>query len=311
MDFITLNWNEDAPATCRQGALSIGNFDGVHLGHAALLRETCAVAVAVRGPVLAMTFDPHPMCLLAPARYQLPLTTIADRAAELQKLGVDQVIVLQTTPELLNLGPEAFFQQLLRERLQVRGIVEGFNFRFGKDRLGSNEMLQHLCATNGLQFRTVAPFTRADVPVSSSRVRDALSSGNIAEATILLNRPYHIRGIVGVGARRGRTLGFPTANLDAVPVLMPGEGVYAVAVRVAGTRYAGAANIGPNPTFGENARKVEVHLLDFTGDLYGQEIVVEFLARLRATEKFADIHALKTQLAKDIADARSRFESAR
>ena len=304
MAFVVLSEKDDLPGNGRGGIVSIGNFDGVHVGHAALLRETRAVAAAVGGPVLAMTFDPHPLCLLAPERYQVALTTIADRAEQLEQIGVDQVIVLRTTPELLNLTPEAFFQRILRDRLQVRGIVEGFNFRFGKDRLGTNALLAQLCAASGLAFRELAPFARAGVPVSSSRVRNALSQGDIAEATALLNRRYHIRGTVRVGAGRGRTIGFPTANLEGVETLLPAEGVYAVSVRVAGQTWAGAANIGPNPTFGEEARKIEVHLIDYTGDLYGTEVVVEFSARLRDTRKFGSVEELKTQLQQDIAAAR-------
>jgi riboflavin kinase/FMN adenylyltransferase len=291
--------------------VSVGNFDGVHLGHAALLRETIAQARSLGGPAVAVTFDPHPLCLLDPQRYMLPLTSIEERAEQLQRMGADHVVVLRTTPELLSLSPEAFFKQVLLEQLQARGIVEGFNFQFGKDRSGNNQLLAQLAGQAEITFREVAPFARGATPVSSSRVRDALVAGDIDEATALLDRPYRIRGKVVHGVHRGHSLGFPTANLDSVTTLLPKEGVYVVIARVDDKPWGGAANIGPNPTFHESARKIEVHIIDFEDEIYGKEIIVEFLAHLRDTKKFDLVHDLKVQLAKDIEDARNRFEIAR
>lgn len=297
---LLLNADGFPPLECRGGAISVGNFDGVHRGHAELLAQTRAVAAEVHGPSVVMTFDPHPICLLAPERRQPSLTTIHERAEQLQSLGIDQVVALRTTPALLALTPEEFFRDILQTRFQIRGMVEGFNFRFGKNRAGSNELLQPWCAAAGIAFRVVPPLADADGPISSSRIRDALIRGDIAAAARLLNHPYRITGRVGVGAQRGRTIGFPTANLQDVETLLPGEGVYAVRLVIDGQQYAAAANIGPNPTFGEDARKIEVHVIDFQGNLYGRELTVEFTARLRAVQRFGSVAELVIQLQRDI-----------
>jgi riboflavin kinase / FMN adenylyltransferase len=302
MPVYPLRLHDAPPPEVRGGVVAVGNFDGVHRGHASLI---AAARETGRSPVVAATFDPHPLVLLAPEKYQPPLTTVAERARLLHAVGADHVAILQTTPELLALSPQAFFGAILRESLAARGVVEGFNFRFGKDRAGSNDTLRTLCAAAGVEFREVPAFTRDGRPVSSSRVRDALLSGDVAAAAELFARPYRVSGIVGTGARRGRALGFPTANLEGIETIVPAEGVYAVSVTAdAGRVFAGAAHIGPNATFGEDARTVEVHLLDFAGDLYGQELAVDFLARLRGTQKFAGVDALVEQMRRDVAEAR-------
>jgi riboflavin kinase/FMN adenylyltransferase len=303
MPVIPLRLHDHPPEGVRGGVVAIGNFDGVHRGHAALI----AAAVELAGPdlpVVAVTFDPHPLVLLAPERFQPPLTTVAERTRLLQTVGADHVIVLQTTPDLLALTPEAFFDHIIRGSLAARGVVEGFNFRFGRDRAGSNETLRTLSLQTRIDFREVPPFTLGGRPVSSSRVRDAILSGDLSTATELLGRPYRVAGVVATGARRGRTIGFPTANLDRVETLLPGNGVYAVRVHTATGRFAGASHVGPNVTFGEEFRKVEVHLLDFAGDLYGQTLAVDFIARIRGTEKFANADALIDRMNRDVAEAR-------
>jgi riboflavin kinase/FMN adenylyltransferase len=299
-----VDWRDLPPAEAGSAVVTVGNFDGVHLGHAALIRQ----ARELGRPVTAITFDPHPLKLLAPERFQPPLTTAADRAHYLLDVGADAVIILQTTPELLKIGPTEFFQEILVQRLGAKGIVEGFNFRFGRDRAGTLDTLRELCAEQGLPFRVIEPFALEGVTVSSSRVRDALMSGDVKGAARLMGRPYRVRGLVGTGAKRGRTIGFPTANLEAVETLLPAEGVYAGRVNVGDDSYAAAANIGPNPTFGEDARKVEFHLLGFSGDLYGRPLAVEFVERLRETRKFAGVDELMAQLRVDIDRTRSVIE---
>lgn len=303
MAVVPLQLGESVPELVHGSIIAIGNFDGVHLGHAALI--AAARKKAGSKQVVAVTFDPHPLVLLAPERYQPPLTTVNDRARHLGEIGVDHVVVLQTTRELLALAPEAFFERIVRGSLRASGMAEGFNFRFGLDRAGSNEMLKSLCEAAGMRFREVSAFEKDGRPVSSSLVRNALNEGNVVAATALLNRHYHLTGRVVTGAKRGRTIGFPTANLEGIETLVPAEGVYAVIANTPTERFAGAANIGPNPTFGENARKIEVHLLDFTGDLYGTAMTVAFVERLRGTTKFSGLDALKEQLQKDILMVRS------
>ncbi len=300
----TLDWQQTPPEDGRGGAVTIGNFDGVHRGHAALLAETRRRARDVGGPAVALTFDPHPLQLLRPERFLPVLTTTADRARLLGEIGADHVIVLRTTPELLRLTPEDFFEQVVRQRLSARALVEGENFGFGRNRSGNVETLAALCAGAGLTLSVVPPLRLDGTVVSSSRVRAALERGTVAEAARLLGRPYRLHGQVGTGQQRGRTLGFPTANLDPLYTFAPGDGVYAVRAHHEGRSWAGAANVGPNPTFGEQARKVEVHLIGFDGDLYGADLAVDFLARLRDTRPFAGPDELKAQLQRDVEQAR-------
>lgn len=297
---LRLAWDETPSAACRGGALTVGNFDGVHLGHASLIQILREEARNIGGPAVVLSFDPHPLMLLAPERFQPVLTTADERAALLKRCGADEVVLLRTTAELLQLSPAEFFARILQDGFSAKAIVEGFNFQFGRDRAGTNETLAQLCRGAGIGLTVVPPLEQDGAPVSSSRVRDALLAGDVPRAARLLSRAYRLRGVVGEGARRGRTLGFPTANLQNVETLIPGDGVYAVRSEVDGVSWPGAANVGPNPTFGEQARKLEVHLLDFHGDLYGHTVNVEFLAKLRDTKTFAGAVELKQQLHEDI-----------
>jgi riboflavin kinase/FMN adenylyltransferase len=305
MAVVSLRVNQHPPGVVTEGVVAIGNFDGVHRGHQALID----VAKRVGDRVIPVTFDPHPLKLLSPERYQPPLTTMAERTRLLHEIGAEHVVVLETSPELLGLTPREFFEKVIIDSLKARGVVEGFNFRFGHDRAGSNETLRTLCRETGLEFREVPAFEDDGRPVSSSRVRDAIQAGDANSATELLGRPYRITGIVGYGAMRGRTIGFPTANLQDVETIVPAIGVYAVHATTAEGMFAGAANIGPNPTFGEDARKIEVHLIDFTGDLYGKRLDVDFVARLRDTKKFESVDALIEQMRRDIGQARRSLSS--
>jgi riboflavin kinase/FMN adenylyltransferase len=300
----TFSWQEMPPADFRGGAVAIGNFDGVHRGHAALLAELRDRARAAGGPAVAVTFDPHPLQLLRPERFMPVLTTMPDRAALLQSLGADHVLILKTAPDLLRLSAVDFFAEVVRRRLAARALVEGQNFAFGRDREGTIDTLADLCREAAVSLRVVPPFLLDGLPVSSSRVRSALVTGTVREAAVLLGRPYRLRGTVGTGQRRGQTLGFPTANLEGVQTVLPGDGVYAVRVRHAGRIWPGAANLGPNPTFGEGARKVEVHLIGFHGDLYGEPLAVDFIERLRDTRPFRGVDELVAQLRRDVEEAR-------
>jgi riboflavin kinase / FMN adenylyltransferase len=296
----TLPWQETPSAECRGGAVSIGNFDGVHRGHVALLEELRRQAAAIRGPAVALTFDPHPLQLLQPASYPPPLTTVAERGRLLLARGADHVVLLRITQEMLQLTAEEFFERVVRAHFNGRAMVEGVNFGFGRGRSGNVETLAELCRRDGLPLVVVEPLQLDGEPVSSTRVRSALQRGAVAEAARCLGRPYRLTGLVGTGQRRGATLGFPTANLERTGTLIPGNGVYAVRVLHEGRSWPGAANIGPNPTFGEDARKVEVHLIGFTGDLYGRELSIDFMDRLRDTRPFASVNELVAQLRVDV-----------
>jgi riboflavin kinase/FMN adenylyltransferase len=294
-----------APDACRGGVLTLGNFDGVHRGHQALVAEAARQARTLGRPAVAVTFDPHPLLLLRPAAFQPLLTTIEYRADLLHVAGADHVLILETTPALLQLSARAFFERLIQDALAARALVEGYNFAFGKGREGTPEVLQSLCAEAGLPLTLVPPQEVLGKPVSSSRVRAEILAGRLDIVFALLGRPHRLAGTVVAGQRRGQKLGFPTANLDQVATLIPGNGVYAVRATHQGRAWPGAANVGPNPTFGEDARKIEVHLIGFTGDLYGQEVTVDFVEKIRDTRPFATVQELVAQVRADIERAKA------
>jgi riboflavin kinase/FMN adenylyltransferase len=307
MTILSLSWTEPPPGELTGGAVTVGNFDGVHRGHQQLIAAAKRWGEQVQGPIVAVTFDPPPLHLLNPQAAKPPLATPAEKAELLRAAGADHVVVLRTDAGLLSLSPDAFFEDVIVGLFRARAVVEGYNFRFGRGRAGDTAQLRELCATAGIAFEEVPPQIIDGEPVSSSRVRAALLAGDVAEAAKLLGRPYRIAGTVVTGAKRGRTIGFPTANLGDVPTLVPKEGVYAVRAIVNETTYPAAANIGPNPTFGEDARKIEIHLIGFAGDLYGQPLAVEFVTRLRDTRPFSGVQELSEQLQRDVEEATQVF----
>ena len=311
MATIELSWMTHPPTAMTGGAVTIGNFDGVHRGHQELIRAAATAARQVGGPTIAVTFDPPPAALLYPRPEKAtPLTTLADRAALLHAAGADYVVILRTDAGLLSLSPEAFFEDVIVGLFAAKAVAEGYNFRFGRARAGDTALLRSLCEAAGIYFSEVAPVNILGAPVSSSRIRSLLNEGQVTAITELLGRPYFLRGIVVPGARRGRTIGFPTANLDQVSTVIPATGVYAVRAQVGEMWIPAAANIGPNPTFGDSARKLEVHLIDYSGDLYGQSMTIEFVARLRDTRSFSSVSDLVEQLQADVAQTRAIFQHA-
>jgi riboflavin kinase / FMN adenylyltransferase len=295
------------PDTVRHGAVAIGNFDGVHHGHKQIVERLLAKARQCGGPAIVFTFDPHPVRLLRPEQAPPPLTWTDRKAELLAQLGVDTTIAYPTNEELLQLSPQQFFKHIVCNTLQARAMVEGTNFYFGHHRAGNIEVLQKLCSAAGIPLKVVEPVLVDGAPVSSSRIRQLISAGHIHAANQMLTQPYRIRGMVRHGAARGAKIGFPTANVDAVDTLLPGAGVYAGRCAVEGHTWAAAINIGPNPTFGENTFKVEVHLVGFHDSLYGQPLEVDFLARLRDIVQFPDVEALKKQLSLDVSTANEVF----
>jgi riboflavin kinase/FMN adenylyltransferase len=305
MPTLALHWMTHPPADYTAGAITVGNFDGVHRGHRELVAAAISEAAAVGGPAVVVTFDPPPLAVLVPSAMKPPLTTPAERNDLLLAAGVTRVVNLKTDAGLLALDPEAFFEDVVVGLFRAKAVVEGFNFRFGRARAGDTAELRRLCGKHGVRFREVPPLHDGGEPVSSSRIRSAVSAGDVATAAALLGREYAIRGVVETGAKRGRTIGFPTANLGGVKTLVPGTGVYAVRATVDGQTYQAAANVGPNPTFGDDARKIEVHLLDFSGDLYGQELRAAFVRKLRDTRPFNGAAELVEQLKRDVAEVRA------
>ncbi len=302
--------DDESLPTARGGAISIGNFDGVHQGHAMLIRRLRVMADRVSGPAVVITFDPPPAAILRPDRLPPRLTTIARRTELLKRLGVDQVLICQTSAELLNQTPEAFFRDLIVTKLAARGMVEGPNFHFGKGRAGTTAMLRQLCDQHQIALEIVDPQVDEAGVISSTRVRDRLLTGEIELANQMLTAPFQFSGKVTAGEARGRQLGFPTANLEHIQTLVPRDGVYGARARLAdGSQRLAAVHIGGNVTFGELARKVEVHLLDYEGDLYQQTLVVELMIRVRDTKRFDSRDELVAQMHHDIAVVRQRLAS--
>jgi riboflavin kinase/FMN adenylyltransferase len=263
-------------------------------------------AAAVNGPAIVFTFDPHPARLLRPEHSPPPLTWIDRKAELLSELGVDAVVAYPTDLALLQLEYADFFHKIVLERIGARAMVEGPNFYFGHDRQGDVQKLAELCTDYGLALEVVQPKleTSGEEMISSSRIRRLIGSGDVAGAGRLLTQPYRIRGLVVHGSARGASLGFPTANLDAIDTLVPAHGVYVGRAQIERRWYWTAVHIGPNPTFGEFASKVEIHVLDFDGSLYGTVLEVDFIDRIRGVKAFADIESLRTQLQRDIEFAR-------
>jgi riboflavin kinase/FMN adenylyltransferase len=284
----------------RAGAVAIGNFDGVHRGHAQLATRLVSHARRVGGPAVIFTFEPHPVQLLRPDLAPPPLTWTERKAALLAELNVDALIAYPTDAALLSLSPEVFFERIVCATLAARAVVEGPNFYFGKDRAGDIHRLRSLCVQHQIELEIVAPLRVDGEAISSSRIRKLLAAGEIAAATPMLTRPYRIRGLVTHGAGRGHQLGFPTANVDAVDTLIPAAGVYAGIAHAAGGQWPAAMHIGPNLTFGEHTTKLEVHLIGFSGSLYGEPLEVDFLTRLRDIHTFASVDELLAQLRIDV-----------
>ncbi len=299
----------DLPAAVRSGAVAIGNFDGVHLGHARIVEHLLVQARRVGGPAVVFTFDPHPVRLLRPEHAPPPLTWTDRKADLLAQLGVDATIAYPTDEALLQLSPDDFFQRIVRDKLAARALVEGPNFFFGHNRAGNVDVLRQLCAAQQIPLEIVEPVFIDGQPVSSSRVRQLIAAGNIDQANRLLTQPYRIRGMVRHGSARGAKIGFPTANVDAIDTLLPGPGVYAGRSTVMGATWPAAISVGPNLTFGEQSLKVEVHLIGFHESLYGQPLEVDFIARLRDIERFENAEKLKAQLARDVAAAQVALQN--
>ncbi len=296
------------PAPAGGTVVTIGNFDGVHRGHQRLIDAARARAAALGVPLVAITFEPHPLALVAPARAPARLTTEVEKLALLERFRVDHAIVLASTPELIATPAEQFVEDLVRA-CRPREIVEGPTFNFGAARRGSVDTLRRLGAALGFAVHVVeelcADDRREHEAINSSAIRAALAAGDVEHARAMLGRPHRIAGVVGHGEHRGTELGFPTANIDAIAQLVPAHGVYAAIAQSDDAELSLAAvNIGPQPTFDQLAPRVEAHLLDFAGDLRGRRIGLHLLRRLRSQERFDGVAALIAQLERDVSAVR-------
>ncbi len=293
--------------------LTIGNFDGVHLGHRALLAELIAKARALALPATVLTFEPHPRELFAPDQAPARLASLRDKLELLAACGVDRVHVCRFNRKLAALTAAQFVENILVRGLSVRHLIVGDDFRFGKGRGGDFVLLQQMGQQHRFVVEAMHTVDFGGLRVSSSAVRDALADGNLEHAEELLGRSFVIAGRVMHGEKIGRTLGFPTANIQVKRKRLPLSGVFAVTVSgIAADPLPGAASIGVRPTLAEGLKPVlEVHLLDFDRDIYGSHVDVNFLHRLRDEAKYDSLDALKAQIARDVAAVRDFFSAER
>lgn len=294
--------------------ITIGNFDGIHIGHQRLMHELNAMAQALQSKPAMLTFSPHTLMVVRPDIYVRYLTTLEEKLALAARYGnVHDTIVVKFTPEVVAMSAEAFMDSL-RANFTLKGLVVGENFSLGRNRMGDVTFLQQYGQKHQLQVRILSLEEAAGNRISSTRIRDLVKEGDISAANKLLGHPLIVSGIVRHGDARGRLIGFPTANLLPDPhKLLPADGVYAVRVSVqdgsdsdsnhAFTVYNGVANIGVRPTFNQTERLVEAHLLDVDLDLYGKFISIEFIAHLRNERRFSGIDALKAQISSDVQEA--------
>ncbi|MEP0847950.1 MAG: riboflavin biosynthesis protein RibF [Phycisphaerae bacterium] len=296
---------EEYSSPARGAVVLIGNFDGVHLGHRRLVDAAARRASALGAQLVAITFEPHPLAIVAPHRAPARLTTCDEKLDLLEACGVEATIVLRADAALIGTPAEDFLAELV-QRCRPRVIVEGPTFNFGRGRAGSVETLRALAGRHGFEVEVVPELhceELADRPaVSSSAIRAALAEGLVERAAAMLGRPYRIAGVVGHGEHRGVELGFPTANVDRIPHLLPAHAVYAAVAQLAdGALRLAAVNIGPQPTFGQAGSRVEAHLLDWHRSLRGARLGLHLLGRLREQVRFESVERLVAQLRKDVA----------
>jgi riboflavin kinase/FMN adenylyltransferase len=280
--------------------ITIGNFDGVHLGHQAIFRTLVQRAREIGGTSVVLTFDPHPLKVLAPQYCPPLITSTAKKLSLLAACNLDIVLCLPFTQELADLTPTAFVQSVLVGTIGIREIYVGYNFAFGKGREGTIALLQALGGQQGFRVHTVTPIAVEGRVVSSSGIRQWIQQGSVHEAARLLGRPYSLSGTIVEGFQKGRELGFPTANVRSTAELIPGRGVYAVLVEWRAQRFEGVANIGYNPTFGRTQLSIEIHLFNFSKQLYAETVEVFFVKKIRDEQAFPSVSDLVQQIGRDV-----------
>ncbi len=294
-----------------RSVLTIGNFDGVHRGHQQLLTQGRLLADQTGQPLVVLTFEPHPLSVVAPTQAPARLMTLDDKLAHLAALGADVTVVAESNRALLGMEPESFVRDVVVARFRPSQVVEGASFGFGRGRRGDVDLLRTLGQNYGFGVCLVGPLSLQiqngeTVVVSSSLIRSQIEQGSVHQAALCLGRPYRLAGNVVPGHHRGRALGYPTANLVVDEVLIPRDGVYSGQAQVASRSVSAAVSIGTAPTFGEGPRQIEAYLLDFEKNVYGQRMQIDLLRWLRPQETYATPEALVEQMEKDVAAIRSQ-----
>ncbi|QQS39971.1 MAG: bifunctional riboflavin kinase/FAD synthetase [Acidobacteriota bacterium] len=292
----------------RLTVLTLGVFDGLHLGHQAIMKTVVERASVSEGVPTVITFDPHPRAVLHPESAPPMLQTLDQRLANFNVLGIEQAIVIRFTKEFADQEAEEFLREIVHERLQAKEIYLGHGFAFGKERRGDIELLRKMSGELGFTADEVPEVRLRGIRISSSRIRQLLKDGQVNLARRMLGRPYGIEGVIIRGDRRGHTIGFPTANLKPENRVVPKFGVYATATLIEGVWKKGVTNIGVRPTFESDSEpSIETHIFDFEGDLYGSVLRVRFLHRIRPERKFSGIGELKAQIERDVETAKRFF----
>lgn len=299
-------FNIDQLPRLKKPVITIGTFDGVHLGHRTILKEVVAHAQAVGGESVLVTFEPHPRKVLFPDQPLWFITPLEQKLKLVTEQGIQHIVVVPFTKEFSELSADAYIEDFLVKTFQPDTIIIGYDHRFGHDRTGSIELLKKYQSKYSYKLIEIQAQLIEEAAVSSTKIRKALKEGQVREAALMLGREYNIRGTVVRGAQLGRTIGYPTANirLNEAEQIVPGIGVYAVHVSYDDVRYKGMLSIGYNPTVtSDRSIKIEVNIFDFHQDIYDEMIEVSFVARLRDEEKFSGLDALKAQLGKDKEDS--------
>ncbi|MGX1740775.1 bifunctional riboflavin kinase/FAD synthetase [Bosea sp. NPDC055353] len=301
---VVLDLDKPTPEILRGAVLALGNFDGVHRGHAELSRVAGAMAHDLGTKPAAFTFEPHPRSVFRPDEPVFRLTSPQLKLEGLTQAGFAQVFVLPFDREIAAIPAERFVDDLLVGRLGAAGLVCGYDFHFGKGRTGSPEMLQAHGLAAGIPVAVVPPYSWQGEPVSSTLIRTALEAGDVGRAATFLGRPWLVRGLIAHGDKRGRELGYPTANMQLARDCRLRHGIYAVRMKIDGTWHDGVASFGRRPTFDDGAPRLETFVFDFSGDLYGERVDVAFVDWLRGEERFDTLEALIVQMDADSARAR-------
>lgn len=296
----------------RRGVVTIGNFDGVHLGHQFIFRKLVEEARREKRPTVVISFDPHPKMVLHPERRPFYLiTSLEEKIRLIESFGIDAFLLIPFSLEYAKTTAEAFVQDVLRQRLEIRKLLIGHDYTFGRGKEGNEAFLRACGERLGFSVEAIGAFRLDDATVSSTAIRTALLAGDIRFASSLLGRPYNLAGKVVLGKRRGTELGFPTANIDPDKEPLPPRGVYAVRVLFEGRRLDGVLNIGFNPTFDGEQRTIEVHIFDFHEDVYGKTLDLLFIERLRDEIRFPGVVELIAQIDRDIVRVREILRTER
>jgi riboflavin kinase/FMN adenylyltransferase len=287
--------------------LTIGNYDGLHAGHRMIIEKVKAKATELRGTSMLMTFNPHPMSLLAPEKQIGLITPLHAKKRIIEETGIDVLILVPFTPEFRAIDPEHFVKDILLERLGIKGLIVGYDFKFGKGGKGDVSLLKHFSDELGFFFEEVSAITVHGEKIGSNRIRKMIQHGETEKVIAFLGRPHMIEGKVVKGFGRGTGFGFPTINLETTFDLVPKEGVYVTQIEIGGAKYHAVTNVGRNPTFDGEALTVETFILDFSGDLYGKAVTLYFYNRIRDEMKFASVDELLERIKMDVEIARGYF----